>query len=158
MKKDKKVVLCETPFEIGFIYDIHQIYFLIGKNIEKKFSMEKVFTMSQYWVVHCIVECSADSKDSQVEIAKTMFVSEATISKHIEKLRDQKYLIREVDIHNRRKHILKITEKGKKIYEKAEKILNKELEKIFQNIKEKDKQIILKNFRQILININNNQI
>ncbi len=132
------------------------MYFLIGKKLERNFSQAKLVTLSQFWVIHCMQECALNSANSQVEIAKEMFVSEATISKHIEKLQSQKFLKRSVDSKNRRRHILEITDKGKQIYEKSQKLLNAELEKIFSKIKNKDKKTILTNFRQILENLNKN--
>lgn len=154
--QEKKVIACELPFPKEFIHGLHQMYFLMGKRLEKKFLDAKFFTFSQFWVIHCILVCAHDSENSQAEIAKGMFVSEATISKHIEKLQKLKFLKSEIDPKSRRRHILKVTEKGKVVYEKAQKVLNQELEKIFYKIKESDKKIILKNFVQILENINNN--
>lgn len=142
-------------FDKAFLYSMHQIYFMLGKRLEKLFASEKLFTLSQFWVMHCIRECAVDSESSQSEISKAMFVSEATISKHIEKLKKQKFLTREIDKKNRRKHILNITDKGKILYEKSQMVLQAELDKIFYKVNEKDKNILLTNFQQIIININN---
>lgn len=52
---------------------------------------------------------------SQDDLANLFGQSKATIAKHLRTLEDEGYIIREVDENNRRKYILKTTEKGKQL-------------------------------------------
>ena len=51
----------------------------------------------------------------QDDLAKMFGQSKGTISKHLKTLEDEGYITRQVDKNNRRKYVLKITEKGKEL-------------------------------------------
>jgi DNA-binding MarR family transcriptional regulator len=52
---------------------------------------------------------------SQDDLANLFGQSKGTIAKHLRTLEDEGYIIREVDENNRRKYILKTTEKGNEL-------------------------------------------
>lgn len=149
MKNKSKLV----GFPIEFLYFLHQIYFALGKHMEKKFAECCKLTFSQFWIVHCVVECKNEKENSQSFIAKVMHLSEATVSKHIEKLVKLDVLKKRIDKKNRRQFILEITKKGDKEYQKSVTTLSYELDKIFGKVEKTHESIVTNNFKIILENI-----
>ncbi|MCX6756807.1 MAG: MarR family transcriptional regulator [Candidatus Nomurabacteria bacterium] len=94
--------------------------------------------------------CSLELPVSQSLIAERLYLTEATVSRHVSTLVSLGLLSRTDDKENRRKHIINITTKGKKVFESAQKIIDKELNSIFSVIKESDRKNIIKNFNGVL--------
>jgi DNA-binding MarR family transcriptional regulator len=151
VKESKKI----ESFPYTFLYFFHQIYFSLGKYFEKKFSDAKLITFSQFWVIHCLLECEVTRQNSQKAIADIMHVSEATVSKHIEKLVKLGVLKRKIDKENRRKNLLEITKKGEDIYKESRKILDHELKNIFSQVKKTSEIEVINVFKNIIKKINN---
>ncbi len=94
--------------------------------------------------------CSNSGPVSQSAIAEQLYLTEATVSRHISTLVDMGLLSRTEDKENRRKHIIKITPKGIKAFEAARAVIDHELNDIFSSINEKDRAGIIKTFDTIL--------
>lgn len=125
------------------------MYFSLGKHFEKRFSQAKLITFSQFWVLHSILHCKKFDS-SQAAVAKNMHITEATLSKHIQKLVTLKFLERKVDEKNRRKHILTVSKNGLRQYEKGDALLRTDLKNIFADVGAKNGEMIVKNFENIL--------
>lgn len=138
-----------SDFSKGFMYSVHQMYFLVEKHLEQALLRTKSISFSQFMILVGF-RCSDSGPVSQSHIADHLHLTEATVSRHISTLVDMGLLSREEDKGNRRKHIIKITVKGTKAFESAKKIIDKELDSIFHVIKEKDRDSIMKNFSAVL--------
>lgn len=136
-------------FSKGFMYSIHQMYFLVQKHLEQALAKSKQISFSQFMILIGF-QCSESAQVSQASIAEYLYLTEATVSRHISTLVDLGLLSRTEDTANRRKHIIRITAKGKKAFEGARSIIDSELESIFDSIKEKDRAGIMKNFSHVL--------
>ncbi len=95
--------------------------------------------------------CSCDQPVSQSAIAEKLYLTEATVSRHISTLVNLGLLARKEDTVNRRKHIITVTPKGNKAFDTAHTIVDQELASIFSIIKEKDRKHIIENFEQVLL-------
>ncbi len=140
----------EKEFSKSFMYSIHQVYFLASKHIEKILNKEKKLTFSQFMIIASFEDCGTTKHESQSLIAKCLHITEATVSKHTKKLEELEFLSKVEDKNNRRKYIIKVTEKGKKEFKKTKMIIQKELDQIFSIIDKKDREDIIKNFTKIL--------
>lgn len=151
-----KVVSKNKPqlsFSKSFMYNVHQMYFLVQKHLEKKLLKSKTLSFSQFLVLVCFVDCrntQDKNMQTQANVAKKMHLTEATVSRHIEKLKKLKFLVKKQDEHNKTKHIIELTQKGKTEFGKSQKIIEGELEEIFNVIKISDRKNIIQNFDKVL--------
>ncbi|MEI6810658.1 MAG: MarR family winged helix-turn-helix transcriptional regulator [Candidatus Nomurabacteria bacterium] len=136
-------------FSKSFMYSIHQMYFLVQKHLEQSLLKSKSISFSQFMILVGF-HCSKEFPVSQSLIAERLYLTEATVSRHVSTLVSLGLLSRNDDKENRRKHIINITTKGKKVFESAQKIIDEELNSIFSVIKEKDRESIMKNFGGVL--------
>lgn len=131
----------------SFMYAIHQTYFLAEKRLEHKLHDAKGITFSQFLILlglHC------KSRTSQSEIADFLYLTEATVSRHVTALEKLKYLTRREDPENRRRHILTMTPYGAKVFADAHAIIERELKDIFTVIPTKDRSLITQSFRGVI--------
>lgn len=142
-------LVCEKDFSKSFMYSIHQMYFLVQKHLEQSLLKAKSISFSQFMILVGF-HCSPELQVSQSLIAERLYLTEATVSRHVSTLVSLGLLSRMDDKDNRRKHIIKITTKGKKIFDIAQSVIDKELKSIFSAIKEKDRESIMKNFSGVL--------
>lgn len=136
-------------FSKSFMYSIHQMYFLVQKHLEHSLSKSKSISFSQFMILVGF-RCSTSGPVSQSAIAEQLYLTEATVSRHISTLVDLGLLSRTEDKANRRKHIIKITPKGIKAFESARKVIDDQLNSVFSVIKEKERAGIMKNFEEVL--------
>lgn len=131
----------------SFMYQIHQTYFFAQKRLEHELLLAKGISFSQFLILLGL-RCKESS--SQTEIADFLYLTEATVSRHITALEKGKYLTRKEDPNNRRKHILGLTPKGLKAFTSAHKIIEDELKDIFGPIPKKDRALIGEAFERVL--------
>jgi DNA-binding MarR family transcriptional regulator len=122
----------------------------MGKHMEKCFSEKINISFSQFWVIHCFNGCKEDTEITAVKVAKKMFVTEATVSRHIEKLERMKLIHKERDKTNKRKFLVNLTNKGLEEYDEGKKIIAEELKKIFEAISVHEKQQIIKSLEKVI--------
>jgi len=136
----------------SFMYALHQTYFLAEKRLESRLRDIHGITFSQFLILlglHCT------GKSSQNAIASFLFITEATVSRHVSVLEKAKYLTRKADATNRRRHILEMTMLGKKVFTTAHEIIQSELEDIFSCIQHKDRSRITKSFEGVIDKLKN---
>lgn len=152
MKSSSEKSACPAmsdDFSKSFMYSIHELYFLVQKHLEHVLSKHKSLSFSQFLILVGF-KCSPDAAVSQSSIADRLNLTEATVSRHVSTLVDLQLLSRSQDVGNRRKYTIALTSKGKKVFDAASAIIDKELTTIFSSIKEKDRAGIMKNFSTIL--------
>ena len=138
-----------ADFSKSFLYSIHQVYFLVEKRLSSLLQKSSALSFSQFMILVGF-KCQNHGPVSQTCIADQLHLTEATVSRHISILVSQKYLTRKEDLQNRRKHIITLTEKGNLAFEKAQKIIHRELTKIFSVVKENDRDVVMKNFDAVI--------
>ncbi len=131
----------------SFMYQIHQTYFFAEKRLEHKLTETKGISFSQFLI---LLGLRCKESASQTEIAQFLYLTEATVSRHITALQKEKYLTRKEDPNNRRKHILGLTAKGQKAFTAAHKVIEDELKDIFGPIPKKDRALIATAFERVL--------
>jgi len=138
-------------FSKSFMYSIHQMYFLVQKHLEQALAKDKTLSFSQFMIlVGCQCSSLSTKTVSQIAIAERLYLTEATVSRHISILVKLGYILRDSDTKNRRKHVITITPLGLKRFKAAESIITKELETIFSVIKSNDRNSIIKNLEKVL--------
>ncbi len=138
-----------TDWSKSFMYGIHKTHFLIHKRLEQKLEKAKSITFSQF-IIFVGLNCASSQTPSQVEIAEFLNMTEATMSRHIASLARSGYLVRKIDPTNKRRYTLTTTARGKKAFEKTQKIVEKELDFIFAVIPTKDRAVISRTFEKVL--------
>ena len=147
--KLKDVCMGDTQdFSQSFMYSIHQMYFLVQKHLEHVLSRGSSLSFSQFMILVGF-KCSQNGPVSQSDIAERLYLTEATVSRHISTLVSLNYITRVEDKENRRKHVIKVTPKGTKVFTQAKTLIDKELQEIFGVIREKDRASIMKNFSEV---------
>jgi DNA-binding MarR family transcriptional regulator len=136
-------------FSKSFMYSVHQMYFLVQKHLEHVLSIKSPISFSQFMILVGF-QCGDSKIVSQSEIAERLYLTEATVSRHMSTLVDRGLVVRSENKDNRRKHILSITPAGQKAFKQASLLIDKELDKIFSVIKEKDRKGIMQNFSHVL--------
>lgn len=125
------------------------MYFLVQKHLEHALLKSKSISFSQFMILVGF-QCGEGAPVSQSAIADHLYLTEATVSRHISTLVKLGLLSRKEDPQNRRKHSIEITPQGTKVFEHARKVIDTELDHIFMCIKEKDRDGIMKNFTAVL--------
>lgn len=129
------------------MYSIHQTYFLIEKRLEHRLHDDHGITFSQFLIMlglHC------NTRTSQSAIANFLYITEATVSRHITQLEKAKLLTKKEDPENRRKHILTMTPKGTLAFTKAHTLIEAELKFVFGEIPTENRHLIEEIFDGII--------
>ncbi len=149
---DTDVVSCSSDnsrdFSQSFMYNLHQIFFLLEKHLESTLLRDKNISFSQFMILVGF-DCRKEKSISQKMIAEKLYLTEATVSRHINTLVKLGHLVQTIDKENRRKKTIDITLSGKKAFEKARNSIDKELNVIFASILVSDRASILKNFTNV---------
>ena len=117
------------------------IYQLIGfamkhRKIMQNYLDETGVYQSQHRI---LMEIFKNKYASQIDIARLMEVSAATIAVSLKKLERGGYIIREIDEGDNRLNQITITEKGYKVVEQSKQIFNMTDQKVFQGFTEDEK-------------------
>lgn len=153
----KDSMKAKASFAKIYLYFMHQIYVLVQKHMESKLKKNGLLSFSQYWVLVCFIDCKDETKQTASEVAKKMYITEATLSGHIERMLRQKLIIKKLDAKNRRQSIIHLTDKGKKSFMETRKVIDHELEKIFNVVRVGDRKNVLNAFDKVLTNLINNK-
>ncbi len=146
-----KTTCPDLDWSKSFMYSIHQTYFLVEKRLEHKLHDANGITFSQFLILlglHC------NEHTSQAAIADFLYLTEATVSRHITQLEKDKYLTRKEDPNNRRKHILTMTALGNRVFTNAHTIIERELKDIFDVIPVANRALITKTFEGVIVKLN----
>jgi DNA-binding MarR family transcriptional regulator len=90
---------------------------------------------------------------SQEELAHQLFLSGGTAAKTLRKLDDENIIQRTVDPNNRRKYGVALTDKGKEIAKKIEKIDEDWEKSIYKNFRGDNKEIIMNILKELVISV-----
>ncbi|MDR3291410.1 MAG: MarR family transcriptional regulator [Methanobrevibacter sp.] len=101
--------------------------------------------------IRFILLLKMNENPSQEEIAHHLLLSRGTTAKSLRKLDDENIIQRTVDPNNRRKYGVVLTDKGKEIAKKIEKIDEDWEKSIYKNFKGDNKEIIMDLLKEIAI-------
>lgn len=116
---------------------LHRIHFLLDRLGDQVLQEKHRITFSQFMTLFAIKHCG---EVSQRHVADFQNITEAAVSRHIEKLRKSGLLNRIENPHNRREHILTLTEAGVRIADEAIETLDTNLKTVFQALSATEKQ------------------
>ena len=106
-------------------------------------------TFDQFQVLECII--SGDNP-TQSEIAAKTSKDTASITRIVELMTKKGYLTREINKDNRRQNMLKVTESGERVHNKASAAVNEVTENALTGIKVKQFKKLKKVFKAIAKN------
>ena len=86
-----------------------------------------------------LMEISRNPDASQIDIARSMDISAATIAVSLKKLEKGGYICREMDEEDNRLNKITITEKGEKVVEQSKRIFDSAGQKVLEGFTEEDK-------------------
>ena len=116
--------------------------------------------LSEYGVSpsHWMVLMALGEKNNQVqtELARTVNLDNATVTRVIDKLAEKELLVREQNRDDRREQVVSITKKGRETYKKWNAIGEKVNRIATQNISISEKKSILHSFTIIKENLDSN--
>ncbi len=137
------------------MYAIHQTYFLAEKRLEQRLLAAKGITFSQFLIllaIHC------KKNPSQRMVADFLYLTEATVSRHVDALEHVGLLRRTADTDNRRQKILTMSTEGKTAFAAAHAIIERELGIIFSGIPKKDRTLIMQAFQGVIKVLNHHSL
>lgn len=130
----------------SLVYEMHQTHVLIQKRLAERLAKSKRITFSQFLVLMALSCCKGAS---QRDVATYLFLTEATVSRHIQVLMKEGLLTKIINPKSKRESILTLTTKGKTEIERSQKIIDEEIVSIMSPIKERDRTCLLKTFKQL---------
>lgn len=139
----------KDSFDGSLMHTVHTLYFLVQKRLQEKLSSSPI-SFSQF-LVFAGFSCYGDTPVKQVSLAESLLLTEATLSRHIKVLSEKGLLIKRKDEDNKKLSMLKLSEKGKRIFEKTLSIVNKELEHYFSPLSQEEKEKVILLFSTTII-------
>lgn len=131
------------------------IYQLIGFAMKHRRIMQSY--LDETGVYHAqhrlLMEISKNPNASQIDIARTMDVSAATIAVALQKLEKGGYINKEVDEGDNRLNQITITGKGHRVVEQSKKIFDATDREVFSGFTEEEKQTLSSLLKKIDANL-----
>ncbi|ADZ19678.1 Transcriptional regulator, MarR/EmrR family [Clostridium acetobutylicum EA 2018] len=106
--------------------------------------------------VHAIFEIGKLREVSTNEFSKILYLDKNTVNKIVNNLVDEKFVLRHIHPENTRHVILKLTENGQKIYENIRDDFKLYCKRILDNLPEKSRESITKDFEILLKSMEDN--
>jgi len=120
---------------------IHQ---LINSTVKHRKIMQ--YYLDETGVYHAqyrlLVEISRNPNISQIDIARMMDVSAATIAVSLKKLEREGYITRDRDADDNRLNKISVTEKGNRVVEQGKRVVESTHQKVFEGFTEEDKSAL----------------
>ncbi len=105
-----------NSFSNIFVYKIHALTILADKFADNQLRKKLNISLSQFMVMMMIGECS---NVSQKDVSYHLNHTESAVSRQVKILEDTNFVLRTVDKADRRRHVLKLTNGGKRVLDKA---------------------------------------
>lgn len=129
-------------FSESLMYQLHESVFLIEKRLEKKLSLISPLSFSQF-VILMGVTCKGSDVGGQSSLADFLHMTEATVSRHISKLSKDGFLVKISNPVNKKEKNLVLTDDGQKKFNKAQRELKRELDRVFAPLPDRDQKKII---------------
>ncbi len=131
----------------SFFFGLHQAHFLIEKRLAEKLSEAGLVSFSQFLVLMSL--CCRD-KASQCSIAENLFITEATVSRHVRALLRCGLVTKRTNPKSHREFLLALTPKGRREMERSRKAIDDEIDRIISEINERDRQQMMTTMQSLL--------
>lgn len=117
-------------------YKIHQFMLALERSLQRELTQNcPQVTFSQFMFLLVIQK---HPESSQKIIADARQLTPAAISRQIEILIKKGWVVREKTSYSKREYILSLTPQGKKLLEQAKKVLDKQRNRIFEDVDYKE--------------------
>ncbi|MFZ2038963.1 MAG: MarR family transcriptional regulator [Minisyncoccia bacterium] len=117
-------------------YKIHQFMLALERSLQRELAQNcPQVTFSQFMFLLVIQK---HPESSQKIIADARQLTPAAISRQIEILIKKGWVVREKTSYSKREYILSLTPQGKKLLEQAKKVLDKQRNRIFEDVDYKE--------------------
>lgn len=123
-------------FEDGPGLKMHKAAFLMSRIVEKDLQGALGLSLPQFMI---LMSVDHESECNQAQIAKMRGLTEAAVSRMVDTVLEKEWVTREASSTNRRVHILKLTEEGKAISQKAVAIVRANMERVFAELSEDER-------------------
>lgn len=133
-------------------HKLHTFVCLVDKMLDKSLQAQLGVSLSQY---HILSVVRRKSVLSQKDVAVSLEVTEAAVSRQIKGLVDLGVLQKDVNPENRRENLLSITKQGRMVFEKSYKILNKKWSEALNVLEDSDQARLARAVDILLFNHTN---
>jgi DNA-binding MarR family transcriptional regulator len=127
--------MIESSKDLDIITKLQRLAFRIERHADQILLEKLGIGFSQFKIIH---ELERNPKAKQNQIAKALGQTEASISRQVKIMREDRLLITSINPNNKREHITTLTPKGARIKEAATESLDKLYKSIIQEIALKD--------------------
>jgi DNA-binding MarR family transcriptional regulator len=137
-------------FAQAIAYKIHKAVFVMDKTADSTLQSHADLTLSQFLILMNIVQ---NPGHTQIEIANSLEVTQAAVSRQIEVLKKKNYINISKNEDNRRENLLFPTSLGREIFTKANKILHAKFDELYKVISDKEKDQLEKSLDTLLFSV-----
>ncbi|HHY82006.1 MAG TPA: MarR family transcriptional regulator [Clostridiales bacterium] len=131
---------------------IHQLIFFAVKH--RKIMLHYLNETGVYHAQHrLLMEIAHNPSASQIDLARSMEVSAATIAVSLKKLRKGGYVNKEIDEGDNRLNQITITEKGKKVVEQSKQIFESTERKVLDGFTDEEKAALFSLLQKLNANL-----
>lgn len=114
---------------------LHKTAFLVAKLVEKELVSRTELTFPQFMTM-VLVDHKASCK--QAEMAEMGHLTEAAVSRMVEVMVDKGLLSRKENPESRREHKVEMTDKGKKNFVLATKVVKEKMDELLDNLTDQE--------------------
>lgn len=126
---------------------IHQFVFLMDKLMDRELRKAGDISFAQFMILGAI---QFKPGLSQKDIASLRQTTEAAVSRHVASLLKKGFITASQNAKNRKEHILKLTSKGRGLFEKGLSIATKNFDSISSHLSKKQALELSKSFDILL--------
>lgn len=117
-------------------HKIHKLVYLLDRKAEELLQSKIKITYSQFLILLALSNALGNNQQC---ISKALCITPSAVSRHIDNLVSLELVKRVESDTNRRTNEIILTNKGKKVYEKSYKILDKQMQELLKAFNNKQK-------------------
>lgn len=119
-------------------YKLHKLIFLMDKRADKTLQEKLDLTFSQFRILIAIDHQTVCQKD----IANYWDMTEAAVSRQVDIMVEAGLIDKEENEENRRRFLLKLSDKGKKNLKDATELIDSAYEKIYSVVNQEERKVL----------------
>jgi len=144
-----------TPPNKAIVMKLHKLTFLLDKLSAIQLQKKADLSFPQFLMLMAI---RRRPNLSQREIAEFHGVTEAAVSRQIELLMKRQFVARHQDRDNRRRHVLSLTSAGERKLDRANVMLDRTFDQLFDTLGEKGKETFIATLQRVLETLRRNPV
>lgn len=126
---------------------MHNFVFALDRAADHKLQSRFALGFSQFLILSML---SKHGNMSQKATASCVNITPGGMSRHVNTLVEQGYIVRTINKKNRREHIIQITQKGEQIVEQGYLLLDSALNELFRHIPDAQQDQMKQNLSSLL--------